>query len=604
MTRSCSSKYWLASLGRVSIFLTLLIPVSPIISAHATTYFVDASASDDSGDGSAEHPRKFITSGVKLLRSGDSLVLKAGIYSGQKNMIGDYASPRVWPASGSPDRPTTIRAEKVGAAIIDAGYSYVGFSSVNKSGDTTDYLHIDGIHFRHGGGGVFNIKGTRNKITNCGFEDGMPPGSRDENPIAFIAGGSSYTLVEDCWVWGKGRYGFYTSSTSGGTHHVVFRRVVVRLDDSPPWMTAGLRFYNAHDNVMQNCIVIDSRVDAKAGEPSAFAQGGGSSYGDPNNTWTGVIALNNPQMWGYNANDVLQTETVINSIFWGNHDGLFMTKQDHTIDKNSAVNMTKLTIGSNTVYGVRHNSNYAYAVNLSDTLLYVPEGATAFKDLSSIVNTMVYSPGTNSIGNGRHGYTSIDSRLYAKGLKYLPMVEPGSKLGRHGVGANILYRIGESGTCYGDSGWDSTSATPLWPFANEALWGAKMKAYSASGPGGNRGFAALGGSTPLSDYVWGYLGHPVPPFNLVAVPGERQVELSWSSNLSSSDLIGYKVYAGTAPGRYDLPGYSTGRLVGKQPTAVISGLNSGGVYYFTVTTVDKKRGESSISYEVSAITKR
>jgi hypothetical protein len=565
-------------------------------SAHAATIFVDAAATDDSGDGSATRPRKFVTSGIKLLRSGDTLVLKDGVYAGKNNMIGDYASPRVWPPSGSRGRETTIRAEHVGAAIIDAGYSHVGFSSVNKSGAGTDYLHIDGIHFRHGGSGVFNIKGTRNKITNCGFEDGMPPEANNETPIAFVAGGSSYTLVEDCWVWGKGRYGFYTSSTSGGTHHVIFRRVVVRLDDSPPWMTAGLRFYNAHDNVMQNCIVLDSRVNNKAGEPSAFAQGGGSSYGDPNNTWIGVMALNNPQMWGYNANDVLQTETVSNSVFWGNHDGLFMTKQD-TIDRDSSVNMTNLTIGSNSVYGVRHNSNYAYAVNLTNVLLHIPEGGTALKDPSKVVNTMVYETGTGATAGKAQGCTVIGSAQYAAGLKYLPRVEPGSALARGGVGATILYRIGESGTCYGDAGWDNDSTTPLWPFANEALWGAKMRSYSASGPGGDRGFAALGGDTPLSDYVWGYLGHAVPPFNVVAVPREKQVELSWSGKESAAGLVGYKVYAGTAPGKYDL--YPSGKHVGGQTSVVIGGLNPGRVYYFAVTSVDKKRGESGVSYEVS-----
>jgi hypothetical protein len=589
-----------SQLVRSCVCLIMILPCFHPFSAHAATYFVDASASDDAGDGSPAHPKKFITSAVRKLQSGDTLIIKDGLYAGQNNMIGDFASPRVWPPSGSAGFPTTIRAEHVGAAIIDAGYRCVGFSSVHKSGADTDYLHIDGLHFRHGSAGVFNIKGTRNKITNCGFEDGMPPDSKEQLPIAYVAGGSSYTLVEDCWVWGRGRYGLYTSSTSGGTHHVVFRRVVVRLDDSPPWMTAGLRFYNAHDNVMQNCVVIDSRIDAKAGEPSAFAQGGGSSYGDPNNTWTGVLAINNPQMWGYNANDVLQTETVTNSVFWGNHDGLFMTPQD-TVDGKSAVNMTHLTIGSNAVFGVRHNVNYAYQVNLSNTILQIPDGVVALKEITTVANTFVYAPGTGVVGGKRAGYTPIDEATYAAGLKYLPKVEPRSALGRVDAGASILYRIGESGTCYGDPGWDSSTQIPLWPFPHEALWGAKMRAYTASGPGGNRGFAALGGGTPLTDYVWGYLGHSVPPFNLVAVAGEKKVDLRWNGSKAAGELVGYKVYAGTAPGRYDLPGYTDGKPVGKRTAAVISDLQGGRTYYFAVTAVDKNKGDSCLSYEVQAV---
>lgn len=579
------------------LLLSLLFPGGLSEAAHASTYFVAAAAKDDSGNGSATDPKKFVTSGVRLLQAGDTLVLRDGTYAGQNNMIGDYASPRVWPPSGSPGHPTTIRAEHVGGAIIDAGYTLVAFSSVNKSGPTTDYLRIDGIHFRHGGAGVFNIKGTGNKISNCGFEDGMAPDSAKELPIAYVAGGSSHTLVEDCWVWGKGRYGFYTSSTDGGTHHVIFRRVVVRLDNSPPFMTAGLRFYNAHDNVMENCIVLDSHIDPQAGEPAAFTQGGGNSYGDPDNAWLGVLALNNPQMWGYNANDVLKTETVTDSVFWGNHDGVFMTPQD-TVDADSRVNLKSLTIGANAVYAVRHNSNYAYKLHLSDSLVQVPRGATAFKEPSSVVNCVLFLPDGGGSAGGYSGSLTISHKRNAAALKYLPRVEPGSELAKARMGATLLYRIGESGTLCGEPGWDGVTGKPLWPFANEALWSARMKAYTASGPGGDRGFASLGGSTPLSDYVWGYLGHPAPPFNLAAVAGEREVTLHWSGK-EHPDLVGYRLYGGSAPGRYDLPGYSAGKRLGTATSATVTGLAAGRSYYFAVTAVDRKKGESGVAYEVS-----
>jgi hypothetical protein len=74
-----------------------------------------------------------------------------------------------------------------------------------------------------------------------------------------------------------------------------------------------------------------------------------------------------------------------------------------------------------------------------------------------------------------------------------------------------MYQTGVSGTLHGETGWDTLTSTQLWPFPNESIWAAKMKAYTATGPGGNRGFAALSGSTatPLTDYIWGYLGTPI-----------------------------------------------------------------------------------------------
>jgi hypothetical protein len=209
-----------------------------------TSYYVDPTAVNDSGDGSITAPFKTITAGISKLKSGDNLILKDGIYTGTENYIGDNASPRVYPPSGTASCETVIIAQHEGMAILDGEYSSTPFSFVNSI-EGVNYLHVSGIHFRRGKSAVFNIKGKYNRVTKCGFEDGMAPDATTETPIAFVAGGSEYTLIENSWVWGRGRYGLYTSSTSGGTNNVIFRRVVVRLDDTPSgWITAGLRFYN------------------------------------------------------------------------------------------------------------------------------------------------------------------------------------------------------------------------------------------------------------------------------------------------------------------------------------------------------------------------
>ncbi|WP_460597877.1 hypothetical protein, partial [Geomonas sp. Red276] len=236
--------------GIMKTMLTLALLV-PATSALAATYYVDTNAASDSGNGSATSPKKYITSGLKLMAGGDTLVLKDGVYSGDSNMISEYSSVFVLPPSGSAGAFTTIKAEHVGGAIIDAQYNNLAVSNINTADRKRNYVHFDGIHFRHGGNGVFFWYGDHAWISNCGFEDGMNPSINDEVPIAAIAGGSSYGLVEDCWVWGYGRYGFYTkpddyNGNPVGTNHMIFRRIVVRMDKTPSqFMTAGLRFYGS-----------------------------------------------------------------------------------------------------------------------------------------------------------------------------------------------------------------------------------------------------------------------------------------------------------------------------------------------------------------------
>lgn len=478
----------------------------------AATYYVDGSATNDSGTGSTTSPKKYITSGLRLMSGGDTLIIKDGVYTGVNNMIGDYASPQINPPSGTAQAYTTIKAEHVGGAVIDAEYLRYAFSTQNVN--PVNYVIVQGIHFRHGQCGLFNIMGDHNKVLQSGFEDGEAPSHDGECPIAFIAGGSSYSLVEDSWVWGKGRYGFYTGSTAGGTNHIIFRRVVVRLDATPiGWVTAGLRFYNGQTNAMQNSIVIDSLVSSGSVEPSAITSGGGSSTYEPDHLYEGMMVINNPDRRGYIPEDGATTNTFTNSVLWGNKDGIFAVS---AFSSPFTLNLSNLTIGENIAYAVRDNANYSgLTTNLTNSLIQVPNGGTAFNEPNSITITDVYIPGTGTLGSNPGGYTSINGSTYAAGLKYLPRIESGSTIANAGIGPSILYQIGVSGSVYGDSGWNTVTTTSLWPWPDQDIWTSKLKAYIASGPGGNRGFAAggtglYGGPITLTSYIWEYLGNICP----------------------------------------------------------------------------------------------
>ncbi|OFZ18549.1 MAG: hypothetical protein A2X94_17685 [Bdellovibrionales bacterium GWB1_55_8] len=488
-------------------------------------FYVDPNAPDDSGTGTISSPKKFITSGVALLSGGDTLILKDGVYTGQKNILGDHASPQIYPPSGSEESFTTIRAEHVGQAIVDGEYNYNPFAMGN--GPTyRNYLHIDGIHFRYGAGTVFEIAGNHNWVSNCGFEDGLPYTNDNERSIASVSGGSSYVLVEDTWIWGKGRYGLYTGSTNGGTHHIIFRRVVVRIDAAPAgWMSAGLRFYNSNTNAMQNCIVIDSLIGSNSAangtctECWSFAQGGGSSAGEWGHVFDGNIALNNPDRGGFsNEKGYLpSTETWKNSVFWGLKSGFFpynlAPNNGYGTSGQNVWTVSNMLVG-NSGAGIALTSNRLYeAYNITDSI-FTGNVASAFGASAKVLtrtldHVIAYNNGSNACPL-EDGCTVLDldttTDPLAQIVQHLPRVESGN------VGPSILYQVGGTGLFHGDAGWDATGSTPLWPYPNEQTWSAKMQAYSVNTVSGNRGFAALSGttSTPLTDYIWGYLGKPKP----------------------------------------------------------------------------------------------
>jgi|GEM_PF-1409400 len=505
---------------KVFVFLSTVLSVS---SAFAATYYVDQAAANDSGTGSATSPKKYIVSGIQLMSSGDTLVLRDGVYTGINNTIGDLGSPQTYLPSGSAGNFTTLKADHVGQAILDGQYNTVPFAMAN--GPTyRNYLHIDGIHFRHGNNSVFSISGSHNWVSNCGFEDGQAYSDNSQTPIAFIGGDSAYNLVEDCWVWGKGRYGFYTSDPhSAGSTNNIFRRLVVRLDASPTnWMSSGLRFYSSHNGAMQNCIVLDSLTGSNSGDGGtcaecwSYAQGGGSSDGEWGHIFNSNIALNNPQRPAFTneAGNSNSPETWTNSVWWDTQYGMLVYANLATVNTWNISNMLmggtspSKVFGDALYYGGNRNENITLSNSIianSSASSYGQPGISLARNIS---NTDVYNDVTTACnsGDGCSNSGQTTSNPFTSVVKYLPRTEGGTQ------GPTIMYQVGGTGTFYGDSGWNNTSTNQLWPYANEAIWAAKMKAYNVNTVSGNRGFAALAGSsqTPLTDYIWGYLGNPKP----------------------------------------------------------------------------------------------
>jgi hypothetical protein len=115
-------------------------------------------------------------------------------------------------------------------------------------------------------------------------------------------------------------------------------------------------------------------------------------------------------------------------------------------------------------------------------------------------------------------------------------------------------------------------ASNKWPWAaTAAMTGGNIIRVKAANSDGTGTAAAL-------DYVTYSLYH--------------QVLLSWSRSTSTA-LAGYKVYYGTASGKY-----TQSVAAGNVTTYTVGGLSSGVTYYFTLTLYDQYGNESAFSNEV------
>ncbi|MBI4846006.1 MAG: hypothetical protein HY810_05990 [Candidatus Omnitrophica bacterium] len=80
--------------------------------AFAATYYVDSNAANDSGIGSSLNPKKYIYSGILLMSSGDTLIIKDGTYTSNNDRIRGVPS-------GTSGNYTTIKAENDFGVILE-----------------------------------------------------------------------------------------------------------------------------------------------------------------------------------------------------------------------------------------------------------------------------------------------------------------------------------------------------------------------------------------------------------------------------------------------------------------------------------------------------
>jgi hypothetical protein len=431
---------------------------------ETAAYYVSTSGSDTSGNGSSGLPWKTFAKAFSTMRGGDTLVLKDGTYT-------ELMGTPLQPPSGLPTSLTTIRAEHDGGAVLNGGGNQTPLTLNNS------YIRVEGLKFINGDDQVGLLNGNHIEILRTGFGNA---GSGQYDDILGVNGNN--ILIEDTWLWGRGKAGIIAYGADN-----VFRRVVIRLDGySGPGATLGyigITLYDTINAIVENCIALDFAASA-----TTFDWKGGFRSRDQGDTRTqrflGDIVLNIPYD-GFRLSDTY----VENVVAWdiAGRGGIFEDtfKPDYSI-KNA-------TVGASSSGGIN-----TFLSPVSNSLIYQVAGSSTGGNFNHFFGTPTPSDATNAL-------------IVNPQIRYITRVEagsPGYASGQAGSnrGATIVNRY--------QNGLLTTQA--LWPWPNEARIKADLRTdFNLAGINPRRGFAADGNGlrgTPitLTSYIWEYLGYPCP----------------------------------------------------------------------------------------------
>jgi hypothetical protein len=310
-------------------------------------------------------------------------------------------------------------------------------------------------------------------------------------------------------------------------NHNVWRRVMVRGDgcngvnclgpDGGGNPNVGITVYETNNNELQNVMVVD-RILAQGGSPYAdFAEAmhnpasvSGEKFGL--NYWRGTISLNSPDTGYYFEPDgyseiigdiLFPTNTIRDCVAWNS------TKGGINLQGYAQNDFQNCTTKGNSENGLRDQSSPG--TGIVKNLVILGTGLYGINTVSSISYT-------NLSGNFGAAYyqntqqctvgCKTSNPLTDGSILYPIRIENNSPLkgagsGGADYGANVLYRYGADGAFWGDTGYNTLTATELWPYPNET----RIKKEMCTDMGETRGFCS---SASLTKYIWEAAGNPMP----------------------------------------------------------------------------------------------
>jgi hypothetical protein len=456
----------------------------------AATYYVDAGASNDSGDGSQAAPKKYIRSGLSRLSSkgGDTLIIMPGTYSNSRDAI-------ISPTRGRSGAYNVIRAQTDGTVTIKAPFGL---------GPADHYLRFEGLKFDLPE--VKVIMGRYVKILRCAFKGGPSSGNNVTVQIGSndLTPGAQYILMEDSWVYGPGgRYKILVYNSD----RIVLRRVLARhdggwsFDGSNP--QAGITIYDSTNVELQNGIVIDSMTGLSAFESNIYLVANGTTGQRAGNVSVrgSVVVGGGGNGIAWDGHAAYSSSLLEDVVVWGSGAGGIASNGSANT---GTINRALVKSGGTGFADWEGNAR----LTISNVIAY--QNSKSACDGVSASGSVAFGNGSNNCG------TSMDP--LSSGLRYLLRVEPDSRLATSGtnggqVGPTIVKRIGASGTLYGEPGYDTVTSEDLWPWPNES----RIKADLAES--NSRGFSAS--SKTLTNYLWELLGNTSPIGRNAVMPDPR-----------------------------------------------------------------------------------
>jgi len=489
--------------------------------AMAANRYVATTGSDSGNDCATEaSPCKTIAHGIASMSGGDTLIVGDGTYA---ESITDMPS-------GSSAAYTTIRAANDWGVLIDGS----GFPDNFRTGigiHSKSYVAIRGFRVKMNQANENNepilvTESDHIKIQRCSGSYGPTSGNAASIDIGPNA---DHVLVEESFAFGGGRYQFLVYQSD----HVVVRRSVARNDHwAGDLQCAGFANYDSVHTTWQNNIALDSDTANCTGKlyGGFWNENKVDAAPDTSETLAGNIILNVNAFYAADLDwGISGTRNISDMVIWGCSGGYY---GDQGPGVTASLNATRMTIGgiSGTydgpndgaargtgfsIFGRIENSLTNSILANCNSLGVADHTVSDFNAFSG--NGANYGGRTKAVP-GPNDKTDIDV-LKGGGLRYLPHVDVGSPLktgGKDGgqIGAEIMYKIGVTGTLDGEPGWDTVTTDPLWPFPNEDQIKNDMAAYSGPGAPGARGFATGksldGNEQTLTKYVWEFLGNPIP----------------------------------------------------------------------------------------------
>jgi len=573
------------------------------------------------------------------LKPGGTLIVLDGIFTGDDNLIGLTPGGNVQhPPSGSVQGFTNIMAQHPGKVTLKEG------AYVYMRGDwPRSYLTFKGFHVLDEG------------MTVQGYGEGSNDDDRRHHHIKFIrncaqgsdraspfsAFRSDYILFENNCAMGGGRYKF----TSYQAENILWRRNVARYDRGPvhnePKGTYSV--YTTMNAQLNNNIAVDGD------NPNFVMQGEvagefttPTTSGPTRAQFNRNIQLNSAFLFG-NMDEQMSNGSGGDSDVQHNNVVSWDVRPEHryvmTWGSGWLNHMTMGDIHPREFADQFFNGYHNNSRGITNSILHDFSNGDMFYSLqkadehftidrvvekygADTLNITGFDGELNAYNSDISNVTNIDP-IYSDSnlsgaLRYITRVEKGSNfswLASDGqdLGATVMTFLGKSGTFYGDDGFDTETHIPMWPFPSQGIFKEKFAQYTytgntysggahsrvVSGTGtitGERGFAVEGQT--LTNYIWGYLGNTVPPFNLSGVAGINSVSLMWSASAENEQkhLTNYKIYQ-FINGEKILKG----EVTASTRSHVISDLASGTHASFAVTAVRDDGQESGVGYMLTVI---